>query len=64
MVVILSKEEERRDIGEPELSYSLTDLKEPDYSEKQPLEFTFEDTENDTYEKLKNLVTLDHEKII
>lgn len=31
MVVILSKEEERRDIGEPELSYSLTDLKEPNY---------------------------------
>jgi hypothetical protein len=26
MVVVLSKEEERRDIGQPELQYSLSDL--------------------------------------
>lgn len=50
MVVILSKEEERSDIGELPLSYSLTDMCLPEERKKKPtLEFTFEDTENDTY---------------
>jgi hypothetical protein len=64
MVVILSKEEERRDIGQPPLPYSITDMELPELRTKQSLEFTFEDTENDTYEKLKNLTAMDHEKVV
>lgn len=48
MIVILSKEEERKDIGQPPLQYSLSDLKITG-SQKTPLEFTFDDSENDTY---------------
>jgi len=43
MVVILSKEEERKDIGEQKLPYSLTDLIiKP--KKKHDVEFTFDDT--------------------
>ena len=45
MVVILSKEEDRKDIGEERLPYSLTDLiTKP--KRKHEVEFTFDDTEN------------------
>ena len=46
------------------MSYPLTDLIIDRHNEGKKLEFTFEDTEDDTYDKLKNLTALDHEKIV
>lgn len=42
MVVILSKEEEREDIGMPLLSYSLSDIKSENKKEKMEMDFRFD----------------------
>lgn len=49
MVVILSKEERRQELGEPDLPYELTDLiiKEKDNSSE--FKFNFDDSEGDIY---------------
>ena len=53
MLVILSKEEKREDLDEPDLSYDLTNLNIAQEERKITLEFDFDDSQNDVYEKLK-----------
>jgi hypothetical protein len=62
MLVILSKEEKRKELGEPDLPYELTDLR---VKEEEDLTFEFNfDEEKDIYEKLKNLTATDTDKIV
>jgi hypothetical protein len=46
MVVILSKEEEREDIGLKPLEYSLSDIKRDNKKKKRDLDFRFEESDN------------------
>ena len=64
MITILSKQEERVDVGQTVLPYKLSDIK---YQSKKKIKedfFLLEDDEKDTFQKLKNLAAVDHEKII
>lgn len=60
MVVILSKEEKRQELGEPDLPYELTDLIVKEENDGLEFKFRFDDSESDIYEKLKNLTATDH----
>lgn len=64
MLVILSKENERP--KNKRLDYELTNLKailEEKKKKKTTEDFKFDDAENETFEKLKNLAAEDEEKI-
>lgn len=61
MLVILSKEEERAD--EDRLDYELTEII-AEKDQKKDVDFKFDESEKETFEKLKNLAVLDHERII
>jgi hypothetical protein len=49
MVVILSKEEKRQELGEPELPYELTDLRVKEEDDGLEFKFNFDDSESDIY---------------
>ncbi len=61
MLVILSKEEERAD--EDRLDYELTEII-AEKDQKKDVDFKFDESEKETFEKLKNLAVLDQERII
>lgn len=63
MLVVLSKQEERRDIGLRELPYSLSDIQTFRKKPKKE-DFILDDEDKETFEKLKNLSAMEHEKII
>jgi hypothetical protein len=64
MLVILSKEEER----EEPLAYTLTDIKidddEMDNTTRKAFEFRFDDSEHQTFQKLKKIELMDYERIV
>jgi hypothetical protein len=57
MLVILSKEEERAD--EEKLDYELTEII-AEKDQKKDVDFKFDESEKETFDKLKNLAVLDH----
>lgn len=64
MVVVLSKEEERTDIGLRTLNYSLSEIKRNKLKTKNKLDFKFDEQDNETFEKLRNLAAKQVEKIV
>lgn len=63
MLVILSKEEERSDVGEQVLPYQVSDIRSQRRRRKKE-DFILDEEDKETFEKLKNLAAMDHEKII
>lgn len=63
MLVILSKQEERRDIGENNLPYNVSDIITRRKRVKRE-DFILDEADKETFEKLKNLSAMAHEKII
>lgn len=63
MLVILSKQEERRDIGENNLPYNVSDIITRRKRLKRE-DFILDEADKETFEKLKNLSAMAHEKII
>lgn len=51
MVVVLSKEEERSELGHPPLSYALSDIKidAPKKKKKRGINFDFSDPDDDNF---------------
>jgi len=49
MVVILSKEEKRQELGEPDLPYELSDLIVKEENDGLEFKFRFDDSESDIY---------------
>ena len=64
MIVILSKQEERADIGEPVLPYKVSDIKTENKKKIKQDFFLLDDDEKETFEKLKDLSAVDNQKII
>ena len=65
MLVILAKEEERSDLGEEPLSYTLSEIKVAQSAKKKAgLGFKLDESDDETFEKLKNLAAMEVEKIV
>lgn len=64
MVVILSKEELRSDVGMERINYSLTDILDKKPVVKKNVDFKFDETDKETYDKLKNLSAIEVDKIV
>jgi hypothetical protein len=64
MVVVLSKEEERADVGASELVYPISDIVGGLPSPKKRTDFSFDESDNEAYEKLKNIAAMDVERIV
>jgi hypothetical protein len=54
MLIVLSQEEER----DGELGYQISNI-EPNMMKKKDLDFQFDESENETFNKLKNLSAMD-----
>lgn len=64
MAVVLSKEEERADVGASELAYPISDIVGGLPPPKKRTDFSFDESDNETYEKLKNIAAMDVERIV
>jgi len=63
MLVILSKEDER----EEPLEYDLTDIKideEEEGRSRKAIKFRFDESEHETFQKLKRMELMDYERIV
>ena len=63
MLVILSREEEREDHV---FDYELSDIKieKGEENDQRDLYFRFDESENETFKKLKKIELMDYEKIV
>lgn len=51
-------------MGLQRLSYSVTDIISTKHSHKKSIDFKFDESEQETFEKLKNIAAMETEKIV